>query len=255
LVIPPAQDDGRSAQNDTSRTFGDETSSLRDQDIRTLQRALQEQRRATTLLHAETEKERQLREALEAQLIEANAEIVASWDRRKEMARVMGELQTRLAQVSAERKDLTQQVSRLERAVSQREQTISKLEQVVFKREEVISQLKQLVSNREQSVTELKQVISRRDQAISKLEQVVAQRDQVISNREEALSKRDVALAKREMVVQNRDEKIRQLKAELQARYEDLAALQRSIVESSLSGRAKRLTRKAKGFARKTLHG
>jgi uncharacterized protein (DUF3084 family) len=227
LVIPPAQDDGRSAQNDTSRTFGDETSSLRDQDIRTLQRALQEQRRATTLLHAETEKERQLREALEAQLIEANAEIVASWDRRKEMARVMGELQTRLAQVSAERKDLTQQVSRLERAVSQREQTISKLEQV----------------------------ISRRDQAISKLEQVVAQRDQVISNREEALSKRDVALAKREMVVQNRDEKIRQLKAELQARYEDLAALQRSIVESSLSGRAKRLTRKAKGFARKTLHG
>jgi chromosome segregation ATPase len=241
LVIPPAQDDGRSAQNDTSRTFGDETSSLRDQDIRTLQRALQEQRRATTLLHAETEKERQLREALEAQLIEANAEIVASWDRRKEMARVMGELQTRLAQVSAERKDLTQQVSRLERAVSQREQTISKLEQVV--------------SNREQSVSELKQVISRRDQAISKLEQVVAQRDQVISNREEALSKRDVALAKREMVVQNRDEKIRQLKAELQARYEDLAALQRSIVESSLSGRAKRLTRKAKGFARKTLHG
>lgn len=205
LEIPSAQDDGRSMQGDSSTSQG-EISATSEPDVATLRRALQEQRRAATLLHAETEKERQLREALEAQLIEANAEIVASWDRRKEMARVMGELQTRLAQVSAERKDLHQQVAKLA-------------------------------------------------QDISKLEQQVAQRDQMISNREEALSKRDVALSKREMVIQNRDEKIRQLKAELQARYEDVAALQRNIVESSLSGRARRMARKAKGFARKTFKG
>lgn len=224
---PSAQDHGRSAQDGTSSIDGVQTLSAGDQDISALRRALQEQRRATTLLHAEREQERQLREALEAQLVEANAEIVSSWDRRKEMARVLGELQTRFAQVSAERKDLSQQIAKLERTVAQREQTISKLEQIV----------------------------SNRDQAISKLEQVVAQRDQVIANREEALAKRDVALSKREMVIANRDEKIRQLKAELQARYEDVAALQRHMVDSTLSGKAKRLAGKAKGFARKTFQG
>jgi chromosome segregation ATPase len=186
-----------------SRAEDGELSASGEQEISVLRRALQEQRRATTLLYAEAEKERELREALEAQLIEANAEIVASWDRRKEMARVIAEQQTQLGQASAE-------------------------------------------------LAGLKQGREKADKLISKLEQVIAHRDQMISNREQAIAKRDEALSKRELVIVNREKKIRQLKADLRARYEELAALQRHMVESSLSGKAKRLARRARGFARKS---
>jgi chromosome segregation ATPase len=158
-----------------------------------------------------------LREALEAQLIEANAEIVASWDRRKEMARVIAEQQTQLGQASAE-----------------------------------LAGLKQGREKADKLISKLEQVIAHRDQMISKLEQVIAHRDQMISNREQAIAKRDEALSKRELVIVNREKKIRQLKADLRARYEELAALQRHMVESSLSGKAKRLARRARGFARKS---
>jgi hypothetical protein len=54
-----------------------------------LKTMLQEQRRKTTLLSADLHKQIEARETLEAQLIEAQAELEASRARRKEMARVI----------------------------------------------------------------------------------------------------------------------------------------------------------------------
>lgn len=54
-----------------------------------LKAMLQEQRRKTTLLNADLHKQIEARETLEAQLIEAQAELEASRARRKEMARVI----------------------------------------------------------------------------------------------------------------------------------------------------------------------
>jgi peptidoglycan hydrolase CwlO-like protein len=65
---------------------------------------------------------------------------------------------------------------------------------------------------------------------------VIANRDAKIAH----LQDRQKELAR---IVSNRDAKIERLRTELQARYEELAALQREIVRSSLSGRAKRLVR------------
>lgn len=54
-----------------------------------LKAMLQDQRRKTTLLNADLHKQIEARETLEAQLIEAQAELEASRARRKEMARVI----------------------------------------------------------------------------------------------------------------------------------------------------------------------
>jgi uncharacterized coiled-coil protein SlyX len=139
-----------------------------EQDYDALKGMLQEKRRAFTIMRAEAEKERELREALQAQLLDANAEIVASWDRRKEMARVIGDMR-----------------------------------------------------------------------------QLVAGLKNVIANREQAIAKRDKMLADRQKVIANRDQKISDL-------YEELAALERHIVQSTLSGKAKRLVRRARQVARKS---
>ena len=60
-----------------------------DRDISTLKSMLQEQRRKATLLNADLHAQIEARETLEAQLIEAQAELEASRARRKEMARVI----------------------------------------------------------------------------------------------------------------------------------------------------------------------
>ncbi|QIK78075.1 hypothetical protein G7077_03255 [Sphingomonas piscis] len=106
-----------------------------------------------TMLRAEASRELELREALQAQLVEANKEIVASWNRRKEISAVNGNLRTKLSEATAE--------------------------------------LKQLRSE------------------------------------------------------------LKKLKSELQTRHEELAAMQRYVVEASISGKAKKLSRRAKGFVRK----
>jgi chromosome segregation ATPase len=172
-LTPSTQDNVSSAKTKPPRLDPDIATSG-EQDLNALKRTLQEQRRAFTLMRAEADKERELREALEAQLLEANAEIVASWDRRKEMARVIGDQQAQLAEALKEAAALTRG----------------------------IASLKQVVANREESM---------------------AKRDKVISG----------------------------LKAQLQARYEELAALERHIVESTISGRAKRLARQARKLTKK----
>lgn len=91
----------REPSSGASKTSGsDEISALR--------QALQEQRRALTLLSAEVEKQREAREALELQLIEANAEIVASWDRRKEMSRVIADREAEIKAQRQRRKEMAQ---------------------------------------------------------------------------------------------------------------------------------------------------
>ena len=60
-----------------------------DRDTSTLKGMLQEQRRKATLLNADLHAQIEARETLEAQLIEAQAELEASRARRKEMARVI----------------------------------------------------------------------------------------------------------------------------------------------------------------------
>jgi len=70
-------------------------------ELNAVRQSLQDQRRATTLLNAEVQKQTEAREAMEAQLIEANAEIAASWDRRKEMTRVIADRDSKLADAMA----------------------------------------------------------------------------------------------------------------------------------------------------------
>ena len=68
-----------------------------DDEIQALKRALQDQRRRTTLLNAEMQREIEAREAIQAQLMEAHAELAASRDRRKEMARVITNREQKIA--------------------------------------------------------------------------------------------------------------------------------------------------------------
>jgi hypothetical protein len=71
-------------------------------DAATLKVMLQDQRRKTTLLNAELEKQVEATELLESRLIEAQAEIEASRARRKEMARVIANREAKIARVYEE---------------------------------------------------------------------------------------------------------------------------------------------------------
>lgn len=215
------------------------------QEISLLKRSLQEQRRALTLAQAEAERERQLREALEAQLLEANAEIVASWDRRKEMARVIGEQQAQLAAAGAGRKQADQNVSRLEKQIARRDEEIASLKAILASRDEALANVKAIVARRDEALAKSKNILASRDEALANVKAVVAGRDEALAKRDEAIAKRDKALAGRDQVIANREEKIKELKAELRARYEELAALQRRIVNSTFSGKARQLARQA----------
>ena len=172
-----------------------------EEEIEALKRSLREQRRATTLLTAEARTQTEAREALEAQLIEANAEISATRERRKEMTRVIADREARLAEAHAE----------LE---ARRAEAQAELEASRAMAEELESSRKELDELRFE---------------------IVGLRSEIRANRER---RKEIA-----QVVANRDAKIVKLKAEMQARYEDLAALQRHIARSSMTGRAKRLLR------------
>lgn len=197
-MTPSTQNDGPSKRIKARSPDGDAFASGQ-QDHESLKRALQETRRALTLTRAEAEKERELREALHAQLLDANAEIVASWDRRKEMARVIADQQAKL-------------------------------------------------KPSQDKAVELEQLVSKCDEAVANLRLVVA-------NREQAIAKRDKVLADRQNVIINRDEKVAELKAQLRARYEELAVLERHIVQSTISGKAKRLARQMRDRTKKRFQG
>jgi hypothetical protein len=186
-LTPSTQNDGPSKRIKARSPDGDAFASGQ-QDHESLKRALQETRRALTLTRAEAEKERELREALHAQLLDANAEIVASWDRRKEMARVIADQREKLTRAH-------------------------------------------------------------------ELERAAANLKQVVANREQAIAKRDKMLADRQSVIANRDAKVAELKAQLHARYEELAVLERHIVQSTISGKAKRLARQMRNRTRKSFQG
>jgi hypothetical protein len=94
--------------------------------INALKTALQEQRRALTLLNAEAEKQREAREALEIQLIEANAEIVASWDRRKEMSRVIADRDAEIKAQRQRRKEMAQIIDQHKALVAEQRAELQK---------------------------------------------------------------------------------------------------------------------------------
>ena len=81
-----------------------ESASPRDE-VQALKNALQEQRRRLTLLNVDMQREIEAREAIQAQLMDALAELEASRNRRKEMARVIAnrdqQLQARYAELAA----------------------------------------------------------------------------------------------------------------------------------------------------------
>lgn len=81
----------------TTRGTRDAGPSTADEDIQALKCALQNQRRQTTLLNADLQRQIEAREAVQAQLLEALAELTASRDRRKEMARVISDRDAKVA--------------------------------------------------------------------------------------------------------------------------------------------------------------
>ena len=97
------------------------------EEIEALKRSLQAQRRATTLLTAELRIQTEAREALEAQLIEANASIAASWERRKEMTRVIAARDAKLAEANAEIKAHRERRKEISRVVADRDKKIAEL--------------------------------------------------------------------------------------------------------------------------------
>ena len=109
------------------------------EEIEALKRSLQEQRRATTLLTAELRIQTEAREALEAQLIEANASIAASWERRKEMTRVIAARDAKLAEVNAEIKAHRERRKEISRVVADRDQKIAELYQELAKLQRYIA--------------------------------------------------------------------------------------------------------------------
>jgi chromosome segregation ATPase len=130
----------------------------REQQLEALQRSLQEQRRATTLLNAELQKQIEAREAIEAQIVEANAEIAASWDRRKEMTRVIADRDAKLAESLAQLENLRQELA-------QREATQEQLDQVTRELAEARAEAK---TNRERR-KEISRVVANRDAKLAQL--------------------------------------------------------------------------------------
>ena len=103
-------------------------SSPKDQHSAPLKTTVQQLRRAITLLQADLEKEREMREALQMQLIEANGEIVASWDRRKEMARVIADRDAEIKRHKERRKEMAQLIDQQQADLNARYQELAKLQ-------------------------------------------------------------------------------------------------------------------------------
>ena len=82
-----------------------------------LKRSLQDQRRRLTLLNADMQTQIEAREAVQAQLMEAHAELAASRDRRKEMARVIANRDAKIAELNAQLHARFQELAVMQRHV------------------------------------------------------------------------------------------------------------------------------------------
>lgn len=107
------------AMADAGTTDGswDASSSSADDEIQALKRALQDQRRRTTLLNADLQREIEAREAVQAQLMEAHAEVAASRDRRKEMARVITNREQKIAMLNEQLQARYEELAAMQRHV------------------------------------------------------------------------------------------------------------------------------------------
>lgn len=88
-----------------------------DGEVLALKRSLQDQRRRLTLLNAEMQTQIEAREAVQAQLMEANIELAASRDRRKEMARVITDREARIAELNAQLQARYEELAAMQRHV------------------------------------------------------------------------------------------------------------------------------------------
>lgn len=84
-------------------------------ELESVKAALLEQRRNATLLDAQMEQQIEAREAVEAQLLDAQAEIAASRSRRKEMARVIGNREAKIARLNEELAARYDELAKLQR--------------------------------------------------------------------------------------------------------------------------------------------
>lgn len=86
-------------------------------DVESLKELLQEQRRNATMLNADLQQQIEAREALEALLIEAQAEIAAHRARRKEMARVINDREAKISRLNEEVTARYEELARLQRQI------------------------------------------------------------------------------------------------------------------------------------------
>jgi hypothetical protein len=104
----------RSRPNSLRPTPRQPTSNV-SEELEAVKATLLEQRRNATLLHAEIEQQIEAREAVEAQLIEAQAEIATNRSRRKEMARVIGNREAKIARLNEELAARYDELAKLQR--------------------------------------------------------------------------------------------------------------------------------------------
>lgn len=90
-----------------------------EEEIQSLTRLLQDQRRRTTMLNADIQRQIEAREAVQGQLIDAHAEIAASRDRRKEMARVITNRNAKIARLNGELQARYEELAAMQRLVVQ----------------------------------------------------------------------------------------------------------------------------------------
>jgi chromosome segregation ATPase len=88
-----------------------------DDEIQGLKRLLQDQRRRTILLNVDLQRQIEAREAIQDQLMEAQAELAASRDRRKEMARVITNREAKIATLNDELQGRYEELAAMQRAI------------------------------------------------------------------------------------------------------------------------------------------
>lgn len=227
-----SQQNGLSASHDATTQPVDVVTTPSD-DLDVLRREVEAQKRANILIRAEIEKERNAREALQFQLLETNAEVVASWDRRKEMARVIGERDSELANLRAMQKEFTDALPELERLRVE-------VKEANERRKEMVA----IINDRDGKVARLRESAEQNAAAIKERSARIAELREELT----AANERRKEMAK---LITERRVKIEELQKQLHARFAELAILQRHIADHTIAGQAKRAVGAAKQFGRK----
>jgi chromosome segregation ATPase len=205
-----------------------------------LRRELQEQKRANTLLLAEVEKEREAREALQNQLIQVNAEVLASWERRKEMSRVIGERDAELAALRAREQEFAE-------ALPELMQLRNDVKQANDRRKEMVN----IINDRDAKVAKLREDILTANDRRKEMVRMISNRDAKIAKyREDLLAANDRRKEMSRMITGLKAE-VKALKIELQARFAELAILQRYVAKFTVAGQAKRIASAARSLGQK----